>query len=327
LKYYNHYASVGATANEYEDMFIECPNNQLNIFQWKGYTLREDLPFVDGLILDSKGKLTDFVDSCAFVNAGYLLSDKAIDVITKFSLMEYRIVPLSLKRKGKQIEGYNWITFRDSTLGVFSDYLFIDYVKSTETIDFEYDANNYEGWENSTRWFARARNRNSLDVYFYDGYLYDIMNGCFSQRLKNAIQTEGLTGLNFEELDYNFLESNSKMPDSTVSFIEKHLLELKRTYIANYQKLYSSFTFPQLGKLNTKTLFLNAKNNSIEKPVDQKYFENYFIQKGIKGLIYVKMPDDFKSEVVDLEQRRRLFMEWYFDQQEKDDPIYTEFFM
>jgi len=39
------------------------------------------------------------------------------------------------------------------------------------------------------------------------------------------------------------------------------------------------------------------------------------------------MPDDSKSEVVDLEQRRRLFMEWYFDQQEKDDHNYTEFFM
>ena len=43
------------------------------------------------------------------------------------------------------------------------------------------------------------------------------------------------------------------------------------------------------------------------------------------GLLYY--PYDFKSEVVDLEQRRRLIMEWYFDQQEKDEPNYTEFFM
>jgi hypothetical protein len=159
-----------------------------------------------GLIeLKNKAKLTDFISfhPNALANGEFLISRRASELFKRFHLPSYQLIPVTLVKDRQTIDSYEYLFC--NCLG----YEFVDFPKSV-FYDGPIMRRNYIRIENSKDFEFQKDDRllraekvvlkglaNSLDYFS----LKVTMTGFYiSERLKQAIESTGLTGLNILEM-------------------------------------------------------------------------------------------------------------------------------
>lgn len=188
----------------------DSENALFSIYKYKT-TFPDFVPNLDGIMLSGFAKVTDFV-SHGFLSSSFIVSEKAKSIFEKYKLCTHRFYPLGLYKRGKK---YDY-----SLLKVISDYSdFVDYNKSTF---FEYNISsrkNYgavsvsskedllqkikmveekTGKISQTIWGDNIVMNESFDKEL-DFFIISRINAntYISERLKNDIECNGLTGWDF----------------------------------------------------------------------------------------------------------------------------------
>ena len=334
MRYFKIKTTNACSAHEYFDKFLKPPNKKMNIFLWKRFTLREDIPYVKGLIVNSNHELTDLISSNPFESSGFILSDKALDIITQFNLIGYRIIPIELNHKNKVVKNYNWITFRDSKLNSANTNHYIDLNESAfkhlDKYNDTYPILNpklyLEEWKNST-YHLKKRYKNKWDIFYYKNHLFDLVDMQCSAKLKNAIEKNELTGFSFKEMEYDFYESEMEMPDLVISEIIAESEIKRQEKRKEYRESLQEDVFKKLEDLAEDVVFVNENNVLIEKPDNQEYFNTKFIAKGTQQDYFIRIPENFDYNKAKYETIKEAFVNWYFERQNPDDINYSELFV
>jgi hypothetical protein len=151
--------------------------------------------------LKRNAKATDFIFFYpnAKANGEYLLSKRAADIIRKFNLPKHEFIPATVSQGGHIIDSYEYLF--SSCLG----YEFIDFTASSffkgPSMDKKYVAiNNSSEWEYcKDHHIIQVDNivlKNVNKELDYFSVKVAVTDFYISERLKNAIEKEKLTGLN-----------------------------------------------------------------------------------------------------------------------------------
>jgi hypothetical protein len=174
---------------------------------WKIYDTFPDKNLDFGLVeLKSKAKLTDFISFYpnAKANGQFLISKRTSELFKLFNLPLHQLTPVTLIKDGQTIDSYDYLfcqclgyEFVDFTKSVFYDGPMTrmkNYVAVESSKEFEFHKDNgllqvekivLKGLDSSLDYF-------SLKVAMTGFYI--------SERLKQAIESNGLTGLNILEI-------------------------------------------------------------------------------------------------------------------------------
>jgi hypothetical protein len=155
-----------------------------------------------GLIeLRKKAKTTDFISFYpnAKANGEFLLSEKASDLFRKFNLPKHEFVLVTIHYSGQEIDSYEYLF--SQCLG----YEFIDFKASSffkgHSLDKKYiTVNDSTEWEhlkeNELINVENIVHKNIDKELDYFSVKVAVINFYISDRLKKAIEQEGLSGLN-----------------------------------------------------------------------------------------------------------------------------------
>jgi hypothetical protein len=155
-----------------------------------------------GLIeLRKKAKATDFISFYpnAKANGQFFLSKKACDLFRKFNLPKHEFVPVTIHHSGQEIDSYKYLF--SQCLG----YEFIDFKASSffkgHSLDKKYiTVNDSTEWEHlKEKELLSVENivlKNVDRELDYFSVKVAVINFYISDRLKKAIEQEGLSGLN-----------------------------------------------------------------------------------------------------------------------------------
>lgn len=191
--------------------------NDPNFIEKFYYRKIENKPILSNLILYSKANITDFIDAksgIGFSNSSIVISNKFKSILEKFNCYELQFFQTYIVHKNKENHNY-WQTH----FGKLA-YDYVDYEKSTfvikEIINNEayytfLDIKNKEDFFKLKeeivypKWLyiKDIRYTENMDLDYFD--IGNLMNGgnhgIVSERLKKAIEEEGITGIEFRPIE------------------------------------------------------------------------------------------------------------------------------
>ena len=162
----------------------DAPNMLFSIYKYRE-SFPDYIPDLDGIMLSGSAKLTNIVSN-GFSPFFFIIDERVKQLLEQYKLCPHRFYPLGLyKRKVK----YNYFL-----LYIVSNY--IDYVDCAKTSFIEYNiASGKKKGYTQTIWGNRIVMNDQFDseldfftITRIDGRQY------ISERLKNAIEANGLTG-------------------------------------------------------------------------------------------------------------------------------------
>lgn len=172
-------------------------------------------PDLSGHKLSRKAKITDFVSEVS-VSILPLMNKKALDLLEKFNLGNYRVYPCQLYVKDEPIEHYfiyqifDAEKYIDVTNSIFSVYYYFkephwNYVSGFTSMEHYRDyCNQLSGsYEIAPKKLVfNAECDKTLDLIRLSDF--SLFFGIISERLYNAIQEAGLTGWEFTPIEVEF---------------------------------------------------------------------------------------------------------------------------
>lgn len=187
----------------------EAPNALFSLYKYKD-TFPDYVPNLDGVMLASYAKLTDFVSN-GFSRRLRILSHTAKAVLEQYNLCPHQFYPLGLYKRKIKYDYYllnfvsNYSDFVDYERTTFQEYDITSGYKSCSFLVHSKE----KFWEKRTRieidkgiswgvWGDRIVMNKEFDREL-DFFVISILDGNIyvSERLKNAIETAGLTGWEF----------------------------------------------------------------------------------------------------------------------------------
>jgi hypothetical protein len=188
----------------------ESENGIFSIYDYRT-SFPDYIPDLDGIKLSGSAKLTDFV-SHGFKSCSFIVSEKAKSILEKYKLCMHRFYPLGLYKRNKK---YDYFLF-----WIISDYSdFVDYEKSTFmeyniSSDKKFGAVSVRSKEEllQKKEIVKEKTDDLLQTIWGDNIVMNrsfgseldffeitIIDGStyISERLKNDIEYNGLTGWDF----------------------------------------------------------------------------------------------------------------------------------
>lgn len=100
-----------------------------------GENVPEELPEIGQMILYKSSKITDFIKGSFLEQYGFIVSDKAKDILDKFNLGEHKHYPLEIVHKNQIYSNY-WFLRNSASLKEYIDYEKSNFYSQKGLLDF-----------------------------------------------------------------------------------------------------------------------------------------------------------------------------------------------
>lgn len=174
-------------------------------------------PILSNVILYANAKQTDFINTYGHVGFGFgnLISDKFKQILDSFNCYGFQFFKTYIIQKNEKFNNYWQTNIYDFP------YQFIDFKKTVvslkdsvtrKIISEKPNINNFEDFQNLINSLEFPVSIYLSDISFNENMNLDFFgiryteattNGIVSERLKNEIEKEGLTGIEFRPIEIN----------------------------------------------------------------------------------------------------------------------------
>jgi hypothetical protein len=168
--------------------------------------------------LADKARLTDFVSTGILGRDGFMISDKAWQVLKKHNLCVHQVIPAVLELRNKKHENYQWLHFaEDNSKGiVFSESVLMTFKNTPiEIPGWNYDYQKVDAKDHE-EFFRFSQQKSSLRLFTAERLTFQkeladrdmiILRGferpaIVSDRLKDAIENGKVTGMEFKAVPF-----------------------------------------------------------------------------------------------------------------------------
>jgi hypothetical protein len=168
--------------------------------------------------LADKAKLTDFICSGILGRDGFLISDKACEILQKHALCAYQIIPAVLEFKNKKLHNYQWLHFAEDNTRemIFEESVLMTFKYINIDIpgwDYDYQRFTVSNHDELLKFYAQKSGVRSVtaekvtlkkklaerDMLVLRGFVHLVI---VTQRLKEALEKNKLNGMEFKAVPF-----------------------------------------------------------------------------------------------------------------------------
>ena len=179
-------------------------------------TLPDFVPDLDGFVLHSKAKPTDFL-STSLTSRGYIINEKVKNILQNFKLPLHAFYPIELRYKKQLVDKYYWlhvicdltgiVDYSASTFFIYKDYSYdlgvIKVSSKEELLQKRSVIEEKNKGHNVTIWAKSLRLIEKVEYDFFKIGIYD-SNKYISQKLYDTFNQEKTTGITVKPLSWEF---------------------------------------------------------------------------------------------------------------------------
>lgn len=185
------------------------------------YQKIEGVPILSNAVLFPKAKLTDIINSGGGIgfSGSILISDKLKKVFEKFNLFGLQFFPTFIIQNNTKIEGY-WQTHISEQAFSLLDFKKIKFVFKKridekvvyEDIDFINSLQDFLKCKEASEWPVELYfldlilKEEEFDYVFLPHYINGTGHGIVSERLKNELENNEITGIEFRPIEFSINE-------------------------------------------------------------------------------------------------------------------------